>query len=152
LVAVLVTMSLRAGRIAVERVMLIEPIELSDAPKLDRMEQWAIQGDSGFIARSKQSATNFWAAVDSLDATHAEKHFVEAFVPGTLRSSFAFRTMNGRTRSKLLGFRMAAGPGDVPATVAWLCGHQKVADGMKPLGEDMTTFDGQELPSGCRAP
>lgn len=49
-----------------------------------------------------------------------------------------------------LTLRAAFGPGEVPATLMWVCGRSRIAPGFTVVGKDLTTMTLDVLPSSCR--
>ncbi|MFO1400091.1 MAG: hypothetical protein U1F30_02565 [Steroidobacteraceae bacterium] len=145
-IAVVTGMAIHDGALAVRHAQLAEAFVLASGPKVAWMERFAMDGTVPGPIPAPDAAVGQRAN----DATASVGHFITEYLPGA--GGFAFRLGGeaGRNAGGLVGFRVAVGPGEIPATLVWQCGHRRLSPAWRALGPDQTTLGDAELPSGCR--
>ncbi len=153
---VLLLVVLTRYRAALTHTAVSEVLGLSSVARIAWIEQWAVRGampvSDGALRASaprqtlqalagfRQLPEGGWSRyVQALDETAVDGQIV-----------FRLRGLNLPSKSLIVHFRPAFGPGESPATVLWLCGRAPVPNGFLRVGEDQTTLSNDELPSSCR--
>lgn len=119
---------------------------MATGPKVAWMERWAVTGTvPGPIPADEVSVSS-----STRDGRSPVGLYLDAYVPEAGGFAFALSSHMGAAAGGHIAFRPAVGPGAVPATMVWLCGHRPPPSGLRMLGENGTSVDVADLPSGCR--
>jgi hypothetical protein len=119
---------------------------MATGPKVAWVERWAVNGTVPGPIPAEEAAVSTRATDGKAPLTP----YLDAYVPEAGGFAFTLSRHMGAAAGGRIAFRPAVGPGTVPATLVWLCGHRPPPPGLRMLGENGTSVDADDLPSGCR--
>jgi hypothetical protein len=127
-------------------VAAMEAFELSTGPKVAWVEYWATTGQL-----PPGPGPDIAAARPNRTGEREGRYFPGPPVIGSEGSvTYTFGPEAKLATGQRLTLRAAFGPGEIPATLMWVCGRSPIAPGFTVAGKDLTTMTRDVLPSPCR--